>query len=577
MVAKVVIILLNTDELFIFKKTNLILKLSYTFVNPKLLAMIPRFFIRILMLFICFCGFQITFGQTDSLASETIIVRKTVVSVPVTLANDTLFYINCNIGSFSAEVRAASITDKIKLISKEKGFHCDSIHVIDFENFAEVVYKDIVIMGITPADAQATGKNLNVLAHDYEKNIGNAIVKYKQMRDWKYLLLHISSAILIVVAQYFVIKLVNILFRRISNIVEKLKNRKIKTVKVKSFQLLDETRTIKLLKSCINIVRWLVILLLLYLTVPFIFSVFPPTRGIADKLFGYILGPVQKILMGLAGYIPNLITIIVIVLVFRYLIKGLRYLADEISKGRFKIKGFYPDWAYPTFNIIRTLLYVFMFIVIFPYLPGSESKIFQGVSVFIGIVFSLGSSSLINNVVSGLVLTYMRPFKVGDRIKIGEVMGNVIEKTPFVTRIRTPKNEEVTIPNSGILSAQTFNYKKKKKNHKLILHTDVTIGYDAPWRKVHQLLIDAAGRTSHVLKEPKPFVLQRAFDDFFVIYEINIYVQEADLMAVIYSELNQNIQDVFNEAGIEIMSPSYTAYRDGNKIAIPDEYLSINK
>jgi small-conductance mechanosensitive channel len=214
-----------------------------------------------------------------------------------------------------------------------------------------------------------------------------------------------------------------------------------------------------------------------------------------------------------------------------------------------------------------------MFIVIFPHLPGSESPIFQGVSVFIGVVFSLGSSSIINNVVSGLVITYMRPFKVGDRIKIGEVVGNVIEKTPFVTRVRTPKNEEVTIPNSGILSAQTFNYTDSAKKHKLILHTDVTLGYDVPWRQIHKLLIDAAGRTTNVLKEPKPFVLQTAFDDFVVIYEINVYVQEADLMAIIYSELSQNIQDVFNEAGIEIMSPSYTAHRDGNKTVIPDDYL----
>ncbi|MDR2972496.1 MAG: mechanosensitive ion channel family protein [Bacteroidales bacterium] len=536
--------------------------------------MTSRFFIRILLFIICFGGFKTTFGQTDSLSTETIFVKRTVANAPVTLLTDTLFYINSGIGSFSAEERAASIKEKIKLLSKEKEFSSDSIQVVKLDNFAKLVYKDIIIMGVTPDDAEATGKNLYVLAHEYEKTIGLAIEKYKQLRDWRYILIHVSLALLIVVAQYFLIKLVNILFRRISNNTEKLKILKIKTLKVKSYQLLDEAKTIKLVKSCITIVRWLVILLLLYLTIPLIFSVFPPTRGIADKLFGYVLSPLQKILMSLVGYVPNLITIIIIVLVFRYLIKALRYLTEEIHKGGLRIKGFYSDWARPTFNIIRTLLYIFMFIVIFPYLPGSESRVFQGVSVFIGIVFSLGSSSLINNVVSGLVLTYMRPFKVGDRIKIGEIVGNVIEKTPFVTRIRTPKNEEVTIPNSGILSAQTFNYTHSANHHKLILHTEVTFGYDVPWRKVHQLLIDAAERTSHVLKEPKPFVFQTSLDDFFVVYQINIYIQEADLMAPIYSELNQHIQDVFNEAGVEIMSPNYMAHRDGNKTTIPEEYLS---
>jgi small-conductance mechanosensitive channel len=355
--------------------------------------------------------------------------------------------------------------------------------------------------------------------------------------------------------------------------VEKQKGKKIKSIKLKSLNLMDEERATKLILSVIKIMRYIVIGIMLYIAITLIFSVFPPTRGIADKLLGYILFPVQKIFMSIVRYIPNLITLIIIIFVFRYLIRGLRYLAEEIDKGRLTIKGFYPDWAHPTFSIIKTLLYAFMFIVIFPYLPGSDSEVFKGVSIFIGVVFSLGSSSIINNVMSGLVLTYMRPFKVGDRIKIGDIVGNVVEKTPFVTRIRTPKNEEVTIPNSGIMSAQTFNYTHSAQVHKLILHTEVSFGYDVPWRQAHQLLLEAAARTSQVLKEPKPFVFQTALDDFYVVYQINIYIQDADKMAIIYSELNQNILDVFNEAGVEIMSPSYTAHRDGNQIAIPTEYL----
>jgi small-conductance mechanosensitive channel len=264
-----------------------------------------------------------------------------------------------------------------------------------------------------------------------------------------------------------------------------------------------------------------------------------------------------------------LIKIILIIINFRYIIKWLRFVADEVGKEKIKIKGFYSDWARPTFNIIRVLLYAFMFILIFPHLPGSNSPIFQGVSVFIGVIFSLGSTSVINNVMSGLVLTYMRPFKVGDRIRIGEIIGNVVEKTPFVIRIRTPKNEEVTIPNSGIMAAQTFNYTESARNYKLILHTEVTFGYDTPWRQVHDLLLSVAKLTADVLEEPKPYILQTALDDFYVEYQLNVFVIDADKMPRIYSELRQNIQDVFREAGIEIMSPHYRALRDGNKCTVP--------
>jgi len=308
---------------------------------------------------------------------------------------------------------------------------------------------------------------------------------------------------------------------------------------------------------------------MLYLSIPLAFSAFPATKNIATVLFSYVLMPFKAIFSGIIGFIPNLITIVVIIFVFRYLIKALRFLTEEISKGRLAIKGFYPDWAYPTFNIVKTLLYVFMFIVIFPYLPGSESKVFQGVSVFIGIVFSLGSSSIIGNIVSGLVLTYMRPFKVGDRIKIGDLIGNVVEKTPFVTRIRTPKNEEVTIPNSNIMSAQTFNYSQSARSYGLILHTTAGLGYDTPWRKAHELLLEAAKRTPDVLENPKPFILQTALDDFYVNYQLNVYVADADKMSQIYSDMHQNIQDVFNEAGIELLSPHYQANRDGCITAIP--------
>jgi small-conductance mechanosensitive channel len=208
-----------------------------------------------------------------------------------------------------------------------------------------------------------------------------------------------------------------------------------------------------------------------------------------------------------------------------------------------------------------------MLVVIFPYLPGSSSPAFQGVSVFLGILLSLGSSSATSNLVAGLVITYMRPFKVGDRVKIGEVTGDVIEKTMLVTRIKTIKNEDVTVPNSMVLSSSTVNYSARTKTNEpgLILHYTVTIGYDVPWKKVYSLLTNAALATVHIEKEPTPFVLQTALDDFSICYQINAYTLQANLQASIYSNLLENIQDVFNEAGIEILSPHYNVIRKEEK------------
>ena len=257
----------------------------------------------------------------------------------------------------------------------------------------------------------------------------------------------------------------------------------------------------------------------------------------------------------------------------KYVIRFVRYIFHEIEAEKLKLSGFHADWAMPTYSIVKFLLYAFMFVLIFPYLPGSDSNIFKGVSVFIGVLFSLGSSSAIANMVAGLVITYMRPFKIGDRIKIGDVTGDVVEKTLLVTRIRTIKNEVITIPNSSVLIGNTTNYSSEAIEKGLIIHTTVTIGYDVPWKDMHQALIDAALRTNLILDEPKPFVLQTSLEDFYVSYQINAYTREAGKQALIYSNLHQNIQDVCNERGIEILSPHYRAARDGNMTTIPADYL----
>jgi small-conductance mechanosensitive channel len=259
------------------------------------------------------------------------------------------------------------------------------------------------------------------------------------------------------------------------------------------------------------------------------------------------------------GYIPNLFTIIIILVITRYVLRGVKFFTNQIGKEKIKIPGFYSDWAYPTFNILRFLIFAFTVAMIFPYLPGSQSQAFQGVSVFVGVIFSLGSSSAIGNLVAGLVITYMRPFKIGDRISIQGNIGFVVEKNLMVLRIKTHKNEYITFPNLQVLSASVINYNTSSDEDEegLILYAKITYNYAASWRLIHEILIEAALKTSHVQKSPKPFVLQTALDDNYVRYEINCYTKEIAKIPQIYAELFENIQDNFASHGLDMTAPQY--------------------
>jgi small-conductance mechanosensitive channel len=286
-----------------------------------------------------------------------------------------------------------------------------------------------------------------------------------------------------------------------------------------------------------------------------------------------IFVPLTAIGKAIVTHTPNVVFIVIIVLIARYVLKLMRFFFLAVEKGNITLSGFYPEWSKPTYKILSYLAIAFFIVVAYPYIPGSDSSAFKGISIFAGVLFSLGSQSAVSNMIAGFALTYRRAFRVGDRVKIADFMGDVVETRLQVTTLRTIKNEDIVVPNSLILNNQVINYSTEAREKGLILHTTVTIGYDAPWRRVHELLIQAAGRTEGVLREPPPFVLQTSLDDFYVSYELNAYTANPQEMVQTYSLLHQNIQDAFNEGGVEIMSPHYTQLRDGNKVTIPESYL----
>ena len=367
----------------------------------------------------------------------------------------------------------------------------------------------------------------------------------------------LSIAIAIIAGQALLIWFIWLLFRKISEKIKVSAGNRIKPLTIRNFKILGAKQIVDVILAVLKIAKYLITFFQLFITVPIVFSLFPATRHLSSAIFSYILNPLKTILLDTIKYIPNLITIVIILLIIKYVIRALKFFASQIDKEKLKLPGFYPDWAWPTFNILRVLLYAFTVAVIFPYLPGSESRVFQGVSVFVGIIFSLGSSSAIGNLVAGMVITYMRPFKIGDRIKLKDITGFVEEKSPFVIRIRNVKNEYITFPNLTVLTSEVINYNTSGEKEGLILHAKVSVGYDVPWRNVYHALTAAAAKTPHVEETPKPFVLQTGLEDFYAVYEINVYTKEINRVVLIYSLLYQNIQDEFMSAGISMFAPHY--------------------
>jgi small-conductance mechanosensitive channel len=375
----------------------------------------------------------------------------------------------------------------------------------------------------------------------------------------KNFLVRLGTAVGVVACQVLLSWLIWLLFKFLSRKVIDSGSEKIKPLIIRKFKLLSAKQIVNAIVFGLKIFRYMVICFQLFLTVPIVFSLFPPTQRLATTIFGYIFNPIKNIGISIVKYIPNLFTIIVIIAVTRYVIKALKYLSVQITRGKLIIHGFYSDWAEPTYRILQVLLWAFTVAIAYPYLPGSDSKIFQGVSVFVGIIFTLGSSTAIGNLVAGLVITYMRPFKIGDRVQIKESTGFVVEKNLMVVRLKTHKNEYVTFPNLIILNSSIINYHTSSDEDAegLILNTEVTFGYATPWQTVHEILINAALATSHILKKPKPFVLQTALDDFYAHYQINCYTKDVDMVPKIYAELYENIQNGFHEAGLDMTAPHY--------------------
>ena len=503
-------------------------------------------------------------------------LRQITKGAPLVIEGDTLFMLYARKGGMLAEARVQEAKGKIEALGHKLSFMVDSVYVYEGELFTDIMSGDEVLLSITDQDALWQNKQRTEMAEEYAQVIAAKVRKLHdeyglQMKLWRVFL-----ALLLIIGQGMLISLTNKVYRRRRFSIIRRIYSKVSPISIRGYEFLDKHRQGIAIITILNIVRFIIIFLQLFVTLPLLFSIFPETKALTMTVLGYIWNPFKDLLAAFIDYLPNLFKIGVIYFCFRYIVKGIKFLSNEIETGHLKLNGFYPDWAQPTYYILRALFYSLMFVMIWPLLPNSNSEIFQGVSVFIGIIVSLGSTSIIGNIMAGMVMTYMRPFRIGDYIKVGDTVGEVIEKTVLVTRIRTRKNEIVTIQNSNLLGSQTSNYTAAAKTYGLIVHTKVTIGYDVPWQQIKQVMEQAAADTPGIKKNPKPFMMTSALNDFYVEYEINAYTSDSEHLPRIYSELHQNLLKRFFEAGIEIMSPHIYARRDGIDIQMPSEFVDNN-
>ncbi|HAA22853.1 MAG TPA: transmembrane ion channel [Cytophagales bacterium] len=471
---------------------------------------------------------------------------------------DTLFFLYAPVGAFTAQDRAEHVRDQLnEIVETETGFVPDSLRIIISEGNYDLVYLDQMILSITPFDAAWAENTQKALAQGYLEQIQLSVVDYEDAYGTLQILKRVGIVALLLILIGLGYKYLNKLFQWGDDRILNWSRRRMKGLKLRNYEFLSVEQQEQVVHWVLIVVKWIIIAVLLYLVLPVLFSIFPATKGLAQTLFSYVLDPLKSFAWGFINYIPSLITIVVILVITYYFDRFLRFLAQEVEQNKLHIPGFYSDWSMPTYNLLKIITYTFAFVMIFPNLPGSDSNIFRGVSVFFGLLISLGSSGAISNIIAGLVITYMRAFKVGDFVKIGETEGVVIEKSMLVTRLRTIKNEDVTIPNVSILNGATINYSSQTDEKGLILNTEITLGYEHRWEQVHELLIGAAKKTENVKAEPAPYVLQTALDDQFVRYEINAFTDIAEIADRTYSSLHANIQSAFREAKIDLLAPQY--------------------
>ena len=494
-------------------------------------------------------------------------------TAPVVVDGVMLFRV-AGVSAYPAEKRAAAIADRIRAAAANHAYVASGLTTQEVPLGTQILIGNYAIMTVIDEDARLEHVARPVLGQAYIVRIGEAMTDYRRDRDPKVLLRHGIYAVIALFLLLLGLFSGHRVVRKLREVFQRRYKQKIHGLQIQSLHLIHAEHVWRGLRTVLNVVWMVIAFIATYIVAHYILSLFPWTRGLGNRLADLILDPLSTIGNAFLNAVPNLIFLAILVVVTWYVLKLIRLFFSGVDSGAIELSGFDAAWAKPTYRLVRVAVVAFALVAAYPYIPGSDSQAFKGVSLLIGVIFSLGSTSLIGNMISGYSMAYRRTFQLGDRVKIGDVVGDVQETKLMVTYIRTPKNEVVAVPNSLIIGAEVVNYSTLAKTEGLILHTTVGIGYETSWRQVEAMLLRAAELTPGLLREPKPFVLQKELADFAVTYEINAYCNDARSMARLYTALHANILDVFNEYGVQIMTPAYEGDPEQAKVVPKDQWYT---
>jgi mscS mechanosensitive ion channel len=480
---------------------------------------------------------------------------------PIVFEKDTLYYLYTSYGPYDIDTRVKYVEEKLKELYNDPYFVADSIKIKPAGDYLSVMYNDKTITGISMVDALWENSSQTELAQRYANIIKNTIVKYKEQNSLKSVLIRLAELLLVLFIAFILVWAINRLFDFLKKIALNSEHRFLTSIRIRNYDFIKKPGIVKALVKLLAILRIVFLLFLLITIIPLIFDIFSSTQYLSKIIVQWISEPIKNVGIAIIGYLPHLFYIVIIAVITHYVLKILRFFALEIERGILKIKGFHPEWAHTTYVLARMMLWVLALVIMFPHLPGSDSDAFKGISIFLGVLISLGSSSAISNAIAGIVISYMRPFQVGDWIKSGEIIGAVIEKNALVTRLKTINNEDITIPNSAILSGATMNFTSIGKEIGLALNVQVKVRYDYSDNLVEELLIEAALKTNGISPKPHPYIFQISLSELNAVYELNAYTFHPENMYFIKSDLTKNIQSTFRQANIEIFSTQYVEIR----------------
>jgi small-conductance mechanosensitive channel len=472
--------------------------------------------------------------------------------------------------SFPAADRAARARARIVAAAEDPRIPANAVKTEQRESRVDVVAGGRHLVGVIGADAAIEGVSVSDAALVRAMHIRDAMIRYRAERTPERLLQSAMIATAATAAAALAFWLTWIAFRRARLGLDQRYRKRLHSLSIQSFEVVRAESIWRALDGTLSGLRWLAIAVIAYALSTFALRQFPWTRSAAERLLDLVVQPVLSMATELLAYFPKLVFLLLLFLAVRYLLKLLKVFFEAVAAGRVPLRSFDAEWAQPTYHIVRILLILLTLVIAYPYLPGSGSAAFQGLSIFAGLMLSLGASSAMASLIAGYTVTYRRAYRVGDRITVGELTGEVSDVRLLVTHLRTVKNEEVVVPNSLVLQSHVVNYSKLVRSHGLILHTTVSIGYETPWRQVEAMLQLAAERTEGMLREPAPFVLEKSLGDFAVTYELNAYVDSTKLLPQRYADLHRNVLDVFNEYGVQIMTPAYEGDPEVPKV-VPQE------